>query len=459
MANDNLANLKIDRAAPAAGRGRRRRWRWAATLLVVALAGAGAWVGLAPAPTVAVATVTRVYPSQTFTVLNASGYVVAQLKAAVASKSTGRLVWLGVEEGSVVKRGQVIARLESDDLDAVTAQARANLALARSNRDTARAQRDAAAAAVQSARAQREVAQAALEQARAELDDATTTFERERGLFDGGLSPKSQLDAAETRHRRAKAGADAAAGSLAASESAAVGAAGTLVAAESGLAAAGHAVEAAEAVLRGAGVNAGYTEIRAPFDGVVLTKNADVGDMLTPIGSAANARAAVVTMADPASLLVEADVSETSLAKVRVGQPCEIQLDSIPDARFPGVVHMIVPTADRAKGTVLAKVRFAAIDPRILPEMSAKVAFLERPVAPGEEQPRVAVNPKALVERGGQPTVFVLRDGRAAAVAVTRGPKLGDLVVIERGLAGGERAILEPPAKLRDGDRVAVNEG
>jgi multidrug efflux pump subunit AcrA (membrane-fusion protein) len=119
---------------------------------------------------------------------------------------------------------------------------------------------------------------------------------------------------------------------------------------------------------------------------------------------------------------------------------------------------MIVPTADRAKGTVLAKVRLTALDPRILPEMSAKVAFLERPVAAGETTPRIAVNPKAVVRRGGRDTVFVVRDGRAAAVTVTPGAKLGDMVEIGSGLAGGERAILDPPARLRDGDKVTVAE-
>jgi hypothetical protein len=120
---------------------------------------------------------------------------------------------------------------------------------------------------------------------------------------------------------------------------------------------------------------------------------------------------------------------------------------------------MIVPTADRAKGTVLAKVRLTSLDPRILPEMSAKVAFLERPVAAGETEARVAASPKALTERDGRSVVFVLKDGRAVAVPVTVGPKLGDLVEIDAGLAGGERAIVDPPKKLRDGSRVAVPEG
>jgi len=458
MPGDDLSKLTINRTASSPRRHRIRLVRWAAAVLALAIVALGGYRLLNPVPRVAVATVSRVYPSQTFTALNASGYVVAQRKAAVASKSSGRLVWLGVEEGNVVKEGQVIARLESDDLKAASSQARAALAVARANRETARAQRDVAAAALDISRAQRDGARSALDQAQAEIDDAKITLERERTLFTGGMTAKVSFDAADTRWRKAQAAHAAAGHALEAAESVAFSAEDSLEAAEGALAAAGHSVESAEAGLRGAEVNAGYAEIRAPFDGVVLTKNADVGDMITPLGASTNARAAVVTMADPASLLVEADVSETSLPKVHVGQPCEVQLDSIPDARFPAVVHMIVPTADRAKGTVLAKVRLTTLDPRILPEMSAKVAFLERPVAAGETTSRVAVSPKAVADRAGVSTVFVIKNGRAKAVAVKIGAKLGDLVEIDAGLAGGERAILDPPPRLRDGAKVTVAE-
>jgi RND family efflux transporter MFP subunit len=458
LPNDDLGRLTIDRSAASPLRRRLRPARWAAALAALLALGTGGYRLLNPVPRVAVVTVSRVHPSQTFTALNASGYVVAQRKAAVASKGAGRLVWLGVEEGSVVKEGQVIARLESDDLQAAAAQARAALAVARANRETARAQRDVAAAGLISARAQRDGAHAGLDQTQAEIDDARTALERERTLFAGGMTAKVSLDAAETRWRKAQAGRAVAEHAVEAAESAVRSAEDSLAAAEGALAAAGHGVESAQAGLQGAEVTTGYAEIRAPFDGVVLTKNADVGDMVTPLGASTDARAAVVTMADPSSLLIEADVSETSLPKVRVGQPCEVQLDSIPDARFPGVVHMIVPTADRAKGTVLAKVRLTTNDPRILPEMSAKVAFLERPVAADESTARVAVSPQAVTERGDASTVFVLRDGRAAAVAVRVGARLGDLVEIDAGLAGGERAILNPPARLRDGAKVTVAE-
>ena len=386
MTNSDLSKLRLDKS----GENFRRKQkipRWGLIAIVAAVVLAVIYLLAAnPAIEVETAVVSRVYPSQSFTLLNASGYVVAQRKAAVASKATGRLEWLGVEEGSRVRTGEVIARLENRDVLAAS---------------------DQAVAGVNSAKA--------------ELADAEQNFSRMKELRGKGFVAQAELDAADTRVKRAQA-----------------------------------ALTGAEAALRSARVAVEYTLIRAPFDAVVLTKNADVGDIVTPLGAAANAKAAVVSIADMASLQVEVDVSESNLSKVKMGQPCEIQLDALPDSRFRGTVHMIVPTADRAKGTVLVKVRFATLDPRILPEMSAKVAFLERPVAAGETAARIAVSPRAVTGGDGSATVFVLRDGRAAAVPVTLGAKFGDLVEIRSGLAGGERAILDPPARLREGMKVKV---
>src|SRR4029078_3148129 len=145
---------------------------------------------------------------------------------------------------------------------------------------------------------------------------------------------------------------------------------------------------------------AAYTQVRAPFAGVVLTKNANVGDIVTPFSSAADSKGAVVTMADMSTLEVEADVSESSLEKVKAGQPCEIVLDALPDGRFRGTISRMVPTVDRAKATVMTKVRFNELDPRVLPEMSAKVSFLSRAIGAEDQRPLAAVNPDAIVERG-----------------------------------------------------------
>ena len=403
MAGEDLSKLKIDKSPAAPHLRRGKPFYKIGAVLLVALIALFLFKGVfSPAVQVEVATVTQVYPSRTFTLLNASGYVVAQRKASVASKATGRLEYLYVEEGSSVEKNTIIARLENRDVVASRDQAAANLNLARSN----------------------------VEQARAELHDATLAYDRARDLVARGFIAKADYDTAEARHQKAVAG-------VAASEA---------------------GVKANVAALRAAEVAIEYTLIRAPFDAVVLTKNADVGDIITPFGAAANAKAAVVTIADMNSLQVEADVSESDLEQVKLRQPCEIQLDALPESRFRGEVHMIVPTADRSKATVMVKVRFLEKDPRILPEMSAKVAFLERPVAADEQKPRTAINPVAVLTRNGKKAVLLIKDGRAVETPVTLGPQIGDMVEVLGGVKAGEKVVLKPLNKIKGGDKVKVAE-
>jgi HlyD family secretion protein len=162
-------------------------------------------------------------------------------------------------------------------------------------------------------------------------------------------------------------------------------------------------------------------------------------------------------MADLGSLIVEADVSETNLEKVKKGQPCEIQLDSLPGQRFPGQVHMIVPTADRSKATVLTKVKFLERDERVLPEMSAKVAFLSRPVSK-TEQPKVAVPPSALIEKNGKTLVYRVEKDKARGVEVQKGATISEWIEITQGLKAGERIVLKPNSGLRDGAKIKIAE-
>jgi RND family efflux transporter MFP subunit len=298
-----------------------------------------------------------------------------------------------------VKAGEVLARLESNDVVAQMKQAAAGV----------------------------RVAQANLEQGEAELKDAARALERSRELLAKKFVSPAAHDAVVARHEKA-------------------------LAALSGYKA---SIAVAQANLRAAEVAVEQTLIRAPFDGVVLTKNANVGDVITPFSSAPGSQAAVVTMADMSTLEVEADVSEANLAKVKAGQPCEIQLDALPGQRFRGVVHRTVPTVDRAKATVLVKVRFLDPDARILPEMSAKVAFLEKDVPEAERGARTVVQPAAIAERGGASVLFVVRDGRAAQVAVKKGMAIGELVEVG-GVQAGDKVVLRPPEKLRDGMAVAV---
>lgn len=404
MADEDISKLRIDKSQAVARPERRRHlFRWAAiAVLVIVLAVLYVRGVFTPAVQVEVATVSRIYPSQAFTVLNASGYVVAQRKAAVASKVTARLVSLNVEEGSSVKEGEIIARLENEDAAAARDQAAANLNVARSN----------------------------LEQTKAELRDATLSYNRSRELAEKGYIARAELDSSEARYKKAVASVEAA---------------------EAG-------IKAGLAALRSAEVQLEYSFIRAPFDAVVLTKNADVGDIVTPLGAAANARASVVTIADMGSLQAEVDVSESNLEQVKTGQPCEIELDALPGTRFSGVVHMIVPTADRSKATVLVKVRFLDKDSRILPEMSAKVAFLQRPVKPGEQKPLTAISPQAVLTRNGKKTVFLLKDDRVTEIPVTLGQTVGEMTEVVSGLKAGDRVVAKPPEKLRSGTRVKVAE-
>ena len=403
MAAPDLSKLRIARAEGLAGRA--RAWRRVVLPLLVVVAVAIATLLVyrrvaGAAVEVEQAAVTLAYPYQSVTLLNATGYVVAQRKAAVASKATGRLEWLGVQEGSRVKRNEVIARLESQDVSAAREQAAANVKVARAN----------------------------VEQAQVELRDAQRAFERSRELLAQGFVAQAAHDTAIAREERARAALNGAVAS----------------------------VRVAEANLRAAEVAVEQTVIRAPFDGVVLTKNANVGDTITPFSSALDTKGAVVTMADMSTLEVEADVSESNLASVRADQPCEIELDALPDVRFQGYVSRMVPTVDRTKATVTAKIRFRQLDPRVLPDMSAKVAFLSQEVPPDQRAARPAVNAEALVTRDGRQLVYEIRDGRAVGTPVRTGRKLGDAVELLEGPAVGTKVVLRPGERVKDGAAVKL---
>jgi RND family efflux transporter MFP subunit len=215
------------------------------------------------------------------------------------------------------------------------------------------------------------------------------------------------------------------------------------------------AILAAQANAQVAQVALDQTMIRAPFDGVILTKNANVGDNITPFSAAADSKGAVVTLADMTTLEVEADVSEANLAKIKADQPAEIQLDAFPDLRLAGTVSRMVPTLDRSKATLLVKVKFSEPDPRVLPEMSAKVAFLSQAVPASEKKPVLAVLPKALAMRAGKQVAFVVKDDKVHEVAVKAGRKIGELVEVA-GLAAGDKVVLEPNEKLADAMSVTV---
>lgn len=402
---------KINRHAT--GR-RRRRWPWVAA--AVAVAGV-AFVLLAPRRAdVQAVTVQTAYPSQQYSQLAASGYVVAQRRAAVSSKATGRLVELNVRDGSLVKTGELLARLDAADVAASLGVSEAGV-------------RQSEAALKQ--------AEANLKVAQAQQLNADDELKRTMGLAAQGFVSPQAAEAVQTRARTAAA---------------------STAAAQAALATARAVIGQAQAQVKVQQVNRDSTEIRAPFDGVVLVKNANVGDLITPFSNATGTSGAVVTMADLSTLEVEADVSESSVGKVRAEQPVEITLDALPDLRFRGSVARIVPTVDRAKATVMTKIRFEKLDPRVLPEMSAKVSFLSQAPSDTEQKPVMAVNPKAVVERDGKKLVLRIgADDKLEPVPVTTGRMLGDAVEITAGgLQRGERLVLSPGDQHKAGVAVTV---
>ena len=405
MPEPDINKLKIDKTQKLTGPSRRKKKPFfiaSAIALLFILSFLYVAGIIAPATTIDVTTVAQIYPSQSLSVLNASGYIVAERKAAVASKITGRLVALMVEEGSKVKKGQIIARMESDDVTAAKNQAAANLVNAL----------------------------AALEQAKTDRNIARRENFRYQGLVADGSVSQSDWDAINTRYKRS----------------------------EEGVKVAEANVLALKAALEGAKAGLDYTLIRAPFDAVVLTKNADIGDIVTPFAAVATAKAAVVTIADMRSLQVEVDVSETNIVGIRVGQACDIQLDALPAIRFRGEVYTIVPTVDRTKATVLVKVRFLDKDPRMLPDMSAKVSFLSRNLKTEERKPRLAVNGSALVGKTDQTHVFVLQGNHVQETSVQTGVKLGDMIEIISGLKSGDRVVINPPKGMKNGTKIKIAE-
>jgi RND family efflux transporter MFP subunit len=339
--------------------------------------------------------------------VTANGYVVARTRASVSSKVPGRLAYLGVTEGSYVQRGQIIARLENADYQAQVSQAAANLASARARLVEARADRD-----------QQEREAKRLRDIRAQNSQ---------------LVSKQEVDAAETRVATADARVESATAAIA----------------------------AADAGLRFAQVNLENTEIRAPFTGTVLRKEAEVGEVVAPSVGGGLTRGAVVTMADLASLEVEVDVNEAYIARVRSGQRARIILDAYPDTSFAGTVRQVVPTADRQRATVQVKVAIVDRDPRILPEMGARVDFLEpesrlagEPV--NASAPRIRVPVAAVREQGGQSIVWLVRDGRLEPRFVQAGPVSGGFREVRAGLSGGELLVVGGVDAPKAGMRVKV---
>jgi RND family efflux transporter MFP subunit len=407
----DLSRLRLDRDTPPPGvRKAIIRNVVLAGLVVLGLAAAGYFIrrGRAvPVRVVAVAGETGpAAGAAASTSVTANGYVVARTRASVSAKLAGRLAYLGVSEGSVVRKGEVIARLENADYQAQLAQADATVTSARAD----------------------------LIEAEAERDQLVREARRVREIHDQSpeLVSAQEVEAAESRAAQADARVRASAAR----------------------------VEAGEAGRRYALANLENTVIRAPFAGTVLRKEAEVGEVVAPSVGGSLTRGAVVTMADLGTLEVEVDVNEAYIARIRGGQPARIILDAYPDTSFRGRVRQVVPTADRQRATVQVKVSILDRDPRILPEMGARVDFQEpdtaRAPAAATRAPAFRVPAAAVRVRNGETVVWLVREGRLEPRPVQAGPVSAGFREIRSGLAGGEQLLVEGVETPTPGLRVEV---
>ena len=410
--HSRLDELKIDRDdAPRRGGG--LGLALLAILLLAAVLGGG-WFYLrgGAAPTVRVATVDALTAAQTAaaaSVLDASGYVTARRQATVSSKITGKITEVLIEEGMEVEEGQILARLDASSQDRQLALAQAQLAAARSGL------------------AENEVL----------LTDARRDVERARHLVEANVQSASQLEDL-------------------------VAQVDTL---EARLAVGRGQISVAERQVEVIRQNIADHIVRAPFDGVVVTKNAQPGEMISPVSAGGGfTRTGIGTVVDMASLEIEVDVNESYINRVRTGQEVVATLDAYPDWKIPARVITTVPTADRQKATVRVRIGFEQLDPRILPEMGVRVAFLDEsepslPTAAADEGPRWRIPEAALRASAENPDtgiVFVVKEGLVERRAVRIGSRQNGRVILLAGVASGENVVVEAPEGLQDGDAVRV---
>lgn len=408
----SLDALRIDREPETTGSGGPGRWIWPAAALLLLLAGGLGWWRLAAGgpPEVTTARVTEVRGGSP-AVLDASGYVTARRQATVSSKVTGKIVDVLVEEGMEVAEGQVLARLDASSQRAAVALSEASLEAAR--RGLAETEARLAKARLDLTRAERLAAEEVT--ARAELDTART-----------------EVDALEAR-----------------------------------LALERERVAVARRELAVQQVQLDDTVIRAPFAGVAVSKDAQPGEMISPVSAGGGfTRTGVCTLVDMESLEIEVDVGESYIQRVHADQRVEAVLDAYPDWRIPARVITTIPAADREKATVTVRIGFDRLDPRILPDMGVKVAFLARREGAEEEgaggpgagddarQRRILVPRAAVREVDGEPAAWVLRDGRVEQRRLTLGDEEGERVRVVSGLEPGERVVVEASGELAEGLEV-----
>ena len=396
--SDDLSALRIEREPLDAGR---KSWgKWIFMLVLVAAIAGGAWYWLTRERPieVEVAAVTERAAGAQASVLNASGYVTARRRATVSSKVTGKVIEVNVEEGMGVREGQVLARLDDSTLQATLRLYRAQL----------------------------EAAKRQIPESEVRLAQARVMLRRQEELRKEGLNTPNDID-------NAKAEVDSLIARIASAQE-------QVNVAESQIAMQQTAIE--------------DTIIRAPFTGVAISKDAQAGEMVSPVSAGGGfTRTGISTIVDMKSLEIEVDVNESYINRVRPGQPVSATLDAYPDWQIPANVITLVPTADRQKATVLVRIGFQKLDPRILPDMGVKVTFLRE--ADSSDVPvaqSVTLVPQAAVRKDGDSSfVFVVRQGTVERRAVKTAGTDGDRLEVVAGLKGGDRVVISPPPDLSEG--------
>jgi RND family efflux transporter MFP subunit len=401
LASPDLSALKIDDGDRQRGGLRWLRYVAAAVgLFLLIVAGVIFLRGRSPEVEVAAAVASSGRAQAVL--LNASGYVTPRRRSTVAAQITGRVTEINAEEGMRVKTGDVLARLYDQDI-------RARLT---------------------SAEADRNATQASLADLRVNLTDAERELRRTDSLQQGGVLSQQQLDAAHTRVDSLKA-------QIAQTE---------------------RQVQAAEAKIGVVKQDLVNTVIRAPFDGIVVSKDAQRGEIVSPVSAGGGfTRTGIATIVDMKSLEIEVDVNESYIARVKEGQPAIAVLDAYPGWEIPSKVRTVIPTADRQKATVKVRLTFEHLDPRILPDMGVKVRFLEsekKDDAP--QQPAVLIPSQAVRQDAGQPIVFLYRDGRIERRAVKLGGVQGSNQEVIAGLSAGDQVVTSAAEGLKDGQQVAL---
>jgi HlyD family secretion protein len=403
----DLSNLKIDdRSRKTSGRGKQLAWL---AVLVIALGGgiAAAIHFRDPKPVVEAATARSATNAPETALLNASGYVTPRRRSSVAAKVTGRVIEVDTDEGMHVKEGDTVARLDCSESDAALA----------------------------SARADRLATQATIDDLQVNLANADRELQRTEKLNAAGVSTPQALDAAHTLTESYRAR----------------------------IALAKEQVAAAEKKIDVAQENVNNCTIRAPFTGIVVSKDAQVGEMVSPISAGGGfTRTGLATIVDMQSLEIEVDVNESYIARVTPHMSVSATLDAYPNWQIPSHVRTIIPTADRQKATVKVRITFDKLDPRILPDMGVKVAFLkdEAPPAAGASSaaPKALIPNSSVLQENGKSVVFLIHDGIVERRAITIGSQRGDDVEVLAGLAEGDQLVAKVPENLRDGQAVEVKQ-